>query len=137
MKKDLKTNEYENKCLNKKHKNLDDEKYIESDIKLTIGILVSNHIKYIRKSLNAIQPLLKAIPSELIVVDTVGPENSDGSLDVVKEYTDKIYHFDWINDFSAARNVALKNAKGEWFMYFDDDEYFDDVTEFIYFFNTN
>ncbi len=110
--------------------------FIKSDIKLTIGILVSNHIKYIRKGMEAIKPLLDAVPSELIVVDTVGEENSDGSLAVVKEYPDKIYHFDWINDFSAARNVAIDHARGEWFMYFDDDEYFDDVTEFIEFFNS-
>ncbi len=110
--------------------------FIKSDIKLTIGILVSNHIKYIRKGMEAIKPLLDAVPSELIVVDTVGPENSDGSLDVVREYTDKIYHFDWIDDFSAARNVAIDHARGEWFMYFDDDEYFDDVTEFIDFFKS-
>ncbi len=109
---------------------------IKSNIKLTIGILVSNHIQYIRKAMEAIKPLLDAIPSELIVVDTVGPEKTDGSLDVVKEYTDKIYHFDWINDFSAARNVAMDHARGEWFMYFDDDEYFDDVTEFIEFFRS-
>ncbi len=56
---------------------------------------------------------------------------------VVKEYTDKIYHFDWINDFSAARNVAMDHARGEWFMYFDDDEYFDDVSEFIDFFKSD
>jgi glycosyltransferase involved in cell wall biosynthesis len=86
--------------------------------------------------MESIKPLLEAVPSELIVVDTVGPEKSDGSLDVVREYTDKIYHFDWINDFSAARNVAIDHAKGEWFLYFDDDEYFDDVTEFIEFFKS-
>ncbi len=111
--------------------------FIKSDIKLTIGMLVSNHIQYIEKGMEAIKPLLEAVPSELIIVDTVGPENSDGSLDVVKRYTDKIYHFDWINDFSAARNVAMEHARGEWFMYFDDDEYFDDVTEFIEFFNSD
>ncbi len=111
--------------------------FIKSDIKLTIGMLVSNHIQYIEKGMEAIKPLLDAVPSELIIVDTVGPENSDGSLDVVKRYTDKIYHFDWINDFSAARNVAIEHARGEWFMYFDDDEYFDDVTEFIEFFNSD
>lgn len=110
--------------------------FIKSKIKLSIGILVSNHIKYIRKAMEAIEPLLKAVPSELIAVDTVGNENSDGSLEVVKEYTDKIYHFDWIDDFSAARNVAMEHAEGEWFMYFDDDEYFDDVSEFIDFFKT-
>ncbi len=110
--------------------------YIKSDIKLTIGIIVSNHLEYVKKGMESIQPLLKAVPSELIVIDTVGEENSDGSLAVAKEYTDKIYHFDWINDFAAARNAALDRAKGEWFMFYDDDEYFDDVTELIEFFTS-
>ncbi len=110
--------------------------FVKSDIKLTIGILVSNNIKYIRKGLESITQLLEAVPSELIVVDTVGEERSDGSLAVAREYTDKVYHFDWVNDFSAARNVALEVARGEWFMFFDDDEYFDDVTELIDFFRS-
>ncbi|MBQ7637096.1 MAG: glycosyltransferase [Lachnospiraceae bacterium] len=110
--------------------------FIKSDIKLTIGMLVSNHIQYFRKGLESIKPLLDAVPSELIIVDTVGPENSDGSLDLAKKYTDKIYHYDWNDNFSEARNVAMDHAKGEWFMYFDDDEYFDDVTEFIDFFKS-
>ncbi len=111
--------------------------FIESDIKLTIGILVSNQIKYIRKAMESIKPLLDSVSSELIVVDTVGEENSDGSLAIAKEYTDKIYHFEWNDDFSAARNVTFEYARGEWYMFFDDDEVFDDVTELIRFFNSD
>lgn len=110
-------------------------KLIKSEIKLTIGMLVSNHIQYIRKAMEALKPLLDAVPSELIVVDTKGAE-TDGSIDVVREYTDKIYPFTWCNDFSAARNVCMDHAKGEWFLYVDDDEWFDDVTEFIEFFKS-
>ncbi len=114
----------------------DNPEFIKSDIKLTIGMLVSNHIQYFRKGLEAVKPLLEAVPSELIIVDTVGPEKSDGSLELARKYTDKIYHYDWKDNFSEARNVAMDRAKGEWFMYFDDDEYFDDVTEFIEFFKS-
>lgn len=110
-------------------------KLIKSNIKLTIGMLVSNHIQYIRNCMESLKPLLDAVPSELIVVDTMG-DQSDGSIDIVREYTDKIYPFTWCNDFSAARNVCLEHAKGEWFMYMDDDEWFDDVQEFIDFFNS-
>ena len=109
---------------------------IKSDIKLTIGILVSNRKQYIRKAMEALKPLLEAVPSELIVVDTKG-KDGDGSIDIVCEYTDKIYSFDWCNDFSAARNVCIEHASGEWFMYQDDDEWFDDVQELIRFFNSN
>ncbi len=120
--------------MEKQNNNLNDN-LIYSDIKLTIGMLVSNHIQYIRKAMEALKPLLEAVPSELVVVDTKGSE-TDGSIDVVREYTDKIYPFTWCDDFSMARNVCLEHARGEWFLYVDDDEWFDDVTEFIEFFNS-
>jgi len=110
-------------------------KLIKSKIKLTIGMLVSNHVQYIRKCMEALKPLLDAVPSELVVIDTKG-EATDGSIDIVREYTDKIYRFEWCNDFSAARNFCLEHANGEWFLYQDDDEWFDDVQEFIDFFTS-
>lgn len=113
-----------------------DNTLITSNIKLTIGILVSNRIQYIRKVMEGIKPLLKSLPCELIVVDTKGAEG-DGSIEIVKEYTDQIYPFTWCNDFAAARNVCLEHAQGEWFLYIDDDEVFDDVTEIIHFFQSN
>lgn len=110
-------------------------KLIKSSIKLTIGILVSNRMDTIRKCMESLRPLLAAIPSELIAVDTVG-EKTDGSINVVREYTDKIYRFVWCNDFAAARNVCIDHARGEWFLYLDDDEWFDDVQELIEFFKS-
>ena len=59
---------------------------------------------------------------------------SDGSLAVAREYTDKIYRFEWCNDFAAARNVCFEHAQGEWFLFVDDDEWFDDTQELINFF---
>lgn len=112
-----------------------ERRLIKSDVKLSIGMLVSNNIQYIRKAMEGLKPLLDAVPSELIVIDTVG-EFSDGSIDIVREYTDKIYPFTWCNDFAAARNCCLKYATGEWFMFQDDDEVFDDVTELIHFFQS-
>lgn len=124
------------KVMLPKQTNLSEVSFIQSKIKLTISLLVSNRIDSIRKCMESLKIILDAVPSELIAVDTVGEENSDGSLDVVKEYTDKIVHFDWINDFAAARNAGLKLAKGEWFLYVDDDEWFDDPTEIIEFFQS-
>lgn len=112
-----------------------EKKLIKSSIKLSVGILVSNNIKYIRKAMEALQPLLDAVPSELIAIDTVG-EGSDGSIDIVREYTDKIYRFEWCNDFAKARNCCLEHASGEWFLFQDDDEVFDDVSELIAFFQS-
>jgi glycosyltransferase involved in cell wall biosynthesis len=85
----------------------------------------------VRKCLDSIMPLMDAFPCELIVVDTVGPEHSDGSLAVAREYTNRIVHFDWCDDFAAARNAGLGLAQGEWFLFLDDDEWFDDVSAII------
>ncbi len=103
------------------------------DIKVTITMLVSNRIGTIRKCMDSIKPILEQVPSELIVVDT---GSTDGSMDIVREYTDRIVKFEWCNDFSKARNAGLEGACGEWVMSLDDDEWFDDVSEIVDFFNT-
>ena len=100
---------------------------------LSISLLVSNSIDTIRKCMESIRPLLEAIPSELIVVDG---GSKDGAIDIAREYADEIVPFVWCNDFSAARNAGLKKTSGEWFLYLDDDEWFEDVTELIQFFQS-
>lgn len=100
-------------------------------ILLTISILISNRPDTVRKCLDSVQPLLKAVPSELILTDTGCGEEVRS---IIEEYTDHIIKFKWCDDFSKARNVGLKQAKGKWFMFLDDDEWFEDTTEIIEFF---
>lgn len=102
--------------------------------KLTISLLASNRKDTLPKTLASLKPILDNVSSELIVVDTGCDEDL---LEVVRQYTDKIYKFEWCKDFSKARNVGIDNAQGDWFMFIDDDEWFEDVTEFIEFFNSD
>jgi len=105
---------------------------ISSGVVLSVGMIVKNEEKYLEKCLCALKPLLDAVPSELVIVDT---GSNDGTVEIAKKYTDKIYFFDWIGDFSAARNFGLKKCIGEWFMFIDADEIFDnDLSEIINFF---
>ena len=106
-----------------------DKKY-----KLTISILASNRKDTLPKTLESIKPILDNVSSELIITDT---GCDDELLSVIRKYTDKIVKFQWCNDFAKARNVGLKMAHGEWFMFLDDDEWFEDVSELINFFNSN
>ncbi|MSB80403.1 glycosyltransferase [Lactobacillus ruminis] len=98
-------------------------------------MLVSNRIDTVEKCFESFRPLLEQIPSEFIAVDTVGDENSDGSIDVARRYADKIVHFEWCDDFAKARNAGLKEARGKWLIYLDDDEWFDDAGPLIDFFS--
>ena len=106
---------------------------INKEVKLTISILASNRKDTLPKCLESLRPLLNQVPSELIITDT----GCDVELlEYIRQYTDKIVKFQWCNDFAVARNVGLKMAKGQWFMYIDDDEWFEDVTELVEFFNS-
>jgi len=69
----------------------------------------------------------------LILVDT---SKSLQIHEILLEYTDKVYEFEWCNDFAKARNVGLKNATGEWFLFLDDDEWFVEIDELIHFFKS-
>lgn len=106
-----------------------------TDCLVTISMLISNRIDTVEKCFESFRPLLEQIPSEFIAVDTVGDEKSDGSIDVARKYADKIVHFEWCDDFAKARNAGLKEARGKWLIYPDDDQWFDDIGPLIDFFS--
>lgn len=64
---------------------------------------------------------LKSVTDEQIVVDT---GSTDKTVELAEKMGAKVFHFEWINDFSAARNFALDKAKGDWIIFLDCDEYF-------------
>lgn len=91
-------------------------------LRLSIGIIVKDGGTDFEKCLHSLDHLRAAIPSELIVLDT---GSTDASVEIAKRYTDRVYHFTWIDDFAAARNACLDYAAGEWFLYLDADEWFE------------
>jgi glycosyltransferase involved in cell wall biosynthesis len=100
---------------------------------LTIGVPVSNQIGAIRRCLEGIRPLLEQLPAELVVVDT---GSTDGTVEVCREYGARVIDFPWIDDMSAARNQAIRAARGLWYMSIDDDEWFEDAEPFLEFFRS-
>lgn len=100
---------------------------------LSIGMIVKNEEKYLKKCLEALKPILDNVDSELIVADT---GSTDKTVEIAKNYTDNVYHFEWVNDFSAARNSTLERAKGEWYMFIDADEILQSCDDLINFFNS-
>ncbi len=86
-------------------------------IRLSQAMIVKNEEKNIERALS----WGKGIVSEQIVVDT-GSE--DRTVEIAEAMGAKVYHFDWIDDFSAAKNYAIEKCTGNWIAFLDADEYF-------------
>lgn len=65
---------------------------------------------------------LTAIADEIIIVDT---GSTDKTKEIARKYTDKVYDFTWVDDFSAARNFAFSKATMDYIYSADADERMD------------
>ncbi len=82
-------------------------------------MIVKNGGENLRKLLTTAKPFVK----EMIVVDT---GSQDHTVAIAKECGAHMESYIWNDDFSAARNFSTKNAKGEYIIYLDADEYVDE-----------
>ena len=62
---------------------------------------------------------VRAVADELIVVDT---GSRDRTVEIAHQHGAKVSYFEWCDDFAAARNDALAQAKGRWILQMDADE---------------
>lgn len=87
---------------------------------ISLCIIGKNEEKHIENCLTA----LAGCPFEIVYVDT---GSTDRTKEIVNNYTDNIYDFPWIDDFSAARNFAMEKAAHEYVLFLDCDEYLTDI----------
>lgn len=84
-------------------------------IDISLCMIVKNEEDVIGRCLESIFDLV----DEIIIVDT---GSSDKTKEIASKYTDKIYDFEWIDDFSAARNYSFSLASCSYCMWFDADD---------------
>ncbi len=89
-------------------------------IPISICVIAKNEEKHMERFLSSIKNHFKNYPYELIIVDT---GSTDHTVEICEKYVTKVYHFKWINDFSAARNYSLQCASCNWILVLDCDEY--------------
>lgn len=86
-------------------------------MRISQAMIVRNEEKNIARALS----WGKGIVYEQIVVDT---GSSDETVSIAEAMGAKVYHFKWIDDFSAAKNYAIEKCSGDWIAFLDADEYF-------------
>ncbi len=88
-------------------------------MKISACYITKNEEANIKKSIESLQ----GQADEIIVVDT---GSTDETVAVARQLGARVYHFDWCDDFAAARNFALSKVSGDWLILLDADEYFAD-----------
>lgn len=96
------------------------------NIKLSICMMVKDEENNIKRCLKSVKELIDKKVAELIIVDT---GSKDSTIEISKQYTDKVYFHPWNNDFSDMRNKTISYAKGEWIFILDADEELENTEE--------
>lgn len=89
---------------------------------ISLCMIAKNEAKKIGRSLEASSKL----GVEIVIVDT---GSSDTTKEIASKYTDKIYDFEWCNDFSAARNFSISKASNDWILILDCDDYLESFNQ--------
>ncbi len=82
-------------------------------------MIVKNESKVLARCLDSLEGLM----DEIIIVDT---GSTDDTKEIAARYTDKIYDFQWVDDFAAARNYSFSLATMDYIYAPDADEVLDD-----------
>ncbi len=82
---------------------------------ISLCMIVKNEAEFTERCINSV----KGLVDQIVVVDT---GSSDNTVEIAKRLGSEAYHFEWVDDFSAARNESLRHAKGDWILVLDADE---------------
>lgn len=82
---------------------------------LSLSMIVKNESEVLGRALET----ARIYADEIVVVDT---GSTDDTVEIAKNYTDRVYTYDWCDDFAAARNFALSKCTGDYWMWLDADD---------------
>lgn len=84
----------------------------------TIGLVMI--VKNEERSLEKCLAKAKKLVDKIYITDT---GSTDKTVSIAKKFGAHVTHFDWCNDFAAARNFALEQSDCDWNLVLDADEY--------------
>jgi len=84
-------------------------------VSISLCMIVKNEEAVIGRCLTSVKDLV----DEINIIDT---GSTDNTKQIVKEFTDRIFDFEWIHHFAAARNFSFQHATKEYILWLDADD---------------
>ncbi|HMM06479.1 MAG TPA: glycosyltransferase family 2 protein [Clostridiales bacterium] len=81
----------------------------------SLCMIVKNEEKNLERCLSSVGDLM----DEMIIVDT---GSTDRTKEIAHQYTDRVFDFEWIDDFAAARNFSFAKATMDYIIWLDGDD---------------
>lgn len=82
---------------------------------IALCMIAKNEESWIARAISSVKPII----NEIIVVDT---GSSDQTKQIAQAHGARVLDFAWCDDFSAARNFSIAQAKSDWILILDADE---------------
>lgn len=92
-------------------------------ITISLCMIVKNEEDVLARCLQSLQPVV----DEIIIVDT---GSNDKTKEIAAQYTQHVYDFPWVDDFSKARNFAFSKATQQYCMWVDADDVISPMDQF-------
>ena len=94
---------------------------IPAEPRITLCMIVKDEEDMLPGALESVQ----GVVDEIVVVDT---GSTDRTVEIALSFRARVYHHTWEDDFSAARNLSIGYATGDWVLILDADERLDSAT---------
>jgi len=83
--------------------------------KISAAMIVKNEENMLEECIESFREAV----DEIVIVDT---GSTDKTVEIAEKFNVKLYHHEWKDDFSEARNFSIKKATGDWIFIIDADE---------------
>lgn len=84
-------------------------------VTISLCMIVKNEEDVLKRCLDSVKDLV----DEINIVDT---GSTDRTVEIAKQYTDRVFFFDWTGKFKDARNESFKYATKDYIFYLDADD---------------
>lgn len=89
-------------------------------VTVSLAMVIKDEEEILEQCLNTVRDIV----DEIVIID-IG--SKDNSIAIAKKFTEKVFSYNWENNFSKAKNYSIKNCTKDWILFMNANDYFYDL----------